>query len=147
MSASDPLEMLRRHERTTRMIFAAFGVAAVLTGLVTLTVDAWWPQRQRLALKDDRFLAGTLFAFGAFNILVSAAVRLLLPMFLRGRTDMAGLASAAMGCTVLSLALCETPVLFGLIYVLAGGDTQPAAFFTGFALTCMVGHYVARIRP
>jgi len=139
--------MLRRHERTTRMIFAAFGVAAVLTGLLTLTVDAWWPQRQRLALKDDRFLAGTLFAFDAFNILVSAAIRLFLPMFLRGKTDPASVASAATGCTILSLALCETPVVFGLIYVLAGGDTQPAAFFTGFALTCMAGHYVARIRP
>ncbi|MCX6898415.1 MAG: hypothetical protein NT105_06915 [Verrucomicrobia bacterium] len=147
MSAPNPQEMLSRHERTTRMIFATLGVAAVLTGLLTLTVDAWWPQRQRLALKDDRFLAGTLFAFGAFNILVSAAVRLFLPMFLRAKTDMAGVASAATGCTVLSLALCETPVLFGLIYIVAGGDTQPAAFFIGFALTCMVGHYVARIRP
>lgn len=129
------------------MIFAAFGVTAVLAGLLALTVDAWWPQRQRLALKDDRFLAGTLFTFGAFNVLVSAAIRVLLPMFLRGKTDFAALASAATGCTVLSLALCETPVVFGLIYVLAGGDTQPAVFFTGFALTCMAGHYVARIRP
>jgi hypothetical protein len=129
------------------MTFAAFGAAAVLAGILTLTVDVWWPQRQRLALKDDRFLAGTLFAFGAFNVLVSTAIRVLLPMFLRGKIDTASLASAATGCTILSLALCETPVLFGLIYILAGGDTQPATFFTGFALTCMAGHYVARIRP
>ena len=129
------------------MFFVAFGAAAVLTALLTLTVDAWWPHRPRLALKEDRFIAGTLFAFGAFNILVSAMIRAFLPTLLRSKTGPAGLASAATGCMILSLSLCETPVVFGLIYVLAGGDTRPAAFFTAFALTCMAGHYMARIRP
>jgi hypothetical protein len=125
----------------------AFSAAAALLALVTLTVDAWWPHRQRMALTDDRFLAGSLFAFGAFNVLVSAAIRVCLPMLLRDKADPAGLAGAASGCTVLSLALCVTPAVFGLIYLLAGGDLRPAALFAVFALTCMAGHYVARIRP
>lgn len=129
------------------MIFAAFSAAAVLMALLALTVDVWWSHRSRLALTDDRFLAGTLFAFGAFNVLVSAAIRVCLPMFLCGKTDRAGVVNAATACTILSLVLCETPVLFGMIYVLAGGDTQPAALFSAFALTCMLGHYLARMRP
>ncbi len=129
------------------MFFVAFGAAAVLTALLTLTVDTWWPHRPRLALKEDRFLASTLFALGAFNIFVSAAIRVFLPTLLRSKTGPAGVASAATGCMILSLALCETPVVFGLIYVLAGGDTHPAALFAAFALTCMAGHYMARIRP
>ena len=78
---------------------------------------------------------------------MSAAIRMLLPMLLHGKTDPARMANAATGCTILALVLCETPALFGLIYVLAGGNTPPAAFFTVFALTCMTGHYAARIRP
>ena len=147
VSAPDPVDMLRRHERRTRIVFVAFSAATVLIALLALTVDVWWPHRQRLELKDDRFLAGTLFAFGAFNVLVSAAIRVCLPMFLRGKTDPAGMAGAASGCMILSLALCETPAVFGFVHVLAGGETRPAALFAAFALTCMAGHYVARIRP
>ena len=139
--------LLRRHEWRTRILFAAFGAAVGLVALMALTVDMWLSHRSRMALADDRFMAGSLFAFGAFNVLVSAAIRVCLPMFLRGKIDRAGLANASMACTILAGILCATPAVFGLIYVLAGGDTPPAAFFGAFALTCLLGHYVGRVRP
>lgn len=127
--------------------FAAFAASVVVLGLLGLTADSWWPARTRLAADMDHSLAVVLFSLGFLNVLLSAIIRMFAPTRLRTDADTQSVANLARGLAILSLVLCETPALFGLAYVLFGGDIQPAAFLFSFSLTCMAAHYVARIRP
>lgn len=147
VNAPDQQKMLQQHERLMLLWFAAFATSVIVFGLLALTADSWWPERTRLAADMDHSLAVVLFSLGFLNVLLSAIIRMFAPTRLRKNADTQSVANLARGLAILSLVLCETPAFFGLAYVLFGGDIQPAAFLFSFSLTCMAGHYVARIRP
>jgi hypothetical protein len=147
MSAPDPQEMLRRHERLALVLFTAFTASVVFMGLLALTADQWWPDRPRLEAEMNRPLAVILFSLGFLNVLISMLIRVFAPTRLRKDADRQSVANLARGLVILSFALCETPALFGLAYVLFGGDILPAAFLFSFSATSLAAHYAARIRP
>lgn len=147
MSAPDQHEMLRRHERLMLVLFWGFAASVIFMGLLALTADTWWPERTWLAADLDHSLAVVLFSLGFLNVILSAIIRMFAPTRLRKGADTQSMANKARGLAILSLVLCETPALFGLAYVLFGGDIRPAAFLFSFALTCMAAHHVMRLRP
>jgi hypothetical protein len=81
------------------------------------------------------------------HVFISALIRLLAPMRLQKPHDPLRVADLARAVAILACVLCETPALFGLVYVFLGGDLKPAAFFMSFSLTCIAAHYATRIRP
>jgi F0F1-type ATP synthase membrane subunit c/vacuolar-type H+-ATPase subunit K len=139
--------MLRRHERLMLVLFAAFTASVVFLGLLALTADQWWPERPRLEAEMNRSLAVILFSLGFLNVLLSMFIRVFAPTRLRKDADVQSLANLSRGLMILAFALCETPALFGLAYVLLGGDILPAAFLFSFSATSIAAHYAARIRP
>ena len=147
VNAPNQQEMLRQHERLMLVLFVAFAASVILLGSLALTVDGWWPERTRLTTGVDHPLAVVMFSLGFLNVLISALIRVFAPTRLRKDADTQSVANLARGLAILSLVLCETPALFGLAYVLLGGDVRPAAFLFSFALTCMAAHYAMRIRP
>lgn len=147
MSAPDRQEMLRQHERLMLVLFAAFAASVFVMGALALTADYWWPERTRLEAEMNRLLAVVMFSLGFLNALLSMLIRVFAPTRLRKDADTQSVANLSRGLAILALALCETPALFGLAYVLFGGDILPAAFLFSFSLTCIAAHYAARIRP
>jgi hypothetical protein len=139
--------MLRRHERLMLVLFAAFTASVVFLGLLALTADQWWPEQPRLEAEMNRSLAVILFSLGFLNVLLSMFIRVFAPTRLRKDADVQSLANLSRGLMILAFALCETPALFGLAYVLLGGDILPAAFLFSFSATSIAAHYAARIRP
>ena len=139
--------MLRQHERLMLVLFGAFAASVIFLSLLALTADSWWPERTRLVADMDHSLAVVMFSLGFLNVILSAIIRMFAPTRLRKGADTQSVANLSRGLAILALALCETPALFGLAYVLFGGDILPAAFLFSFSLTCMAAHYVARIRP
>lgn len=129
------------------MLFAGFAASVAGMGAVALTVDAWWPDRTRLAADMDHPLAVVVFSLGFLNVLLSALIHVFAPTRLRKDADVQSLANLSRGLMILAFALCETPALFGLAYALLGGDLRPAAFLFSFSLTSIAAHYAARIRP
>ena len=143
----DPQEMIRGHERLMLVLFAAFAASVVFLGLFALTADQWWPVRPRLEAEMNRPLAVILFSLGFLNVLISMFIRVFAPTRLRKDADRQSVANLSRGLMILAFALCETPALFGLAYVLLGGDILPAAFLFSFSATSIAAHYAARIRP
>jgi hypothetical protein len=139
--------MLRRHERLMAVLFVAFATSVIFLGLLALSVDAWWSERKRLAGDEGHSLAVVLFSLGVLHVLLSAAIRMFAPTRLAKQAGPLSVARMARAVAILALVLCETPALFGLVYVMLGGDIRPAAFLFSFALTCMAAHYVTRLRP
>jgi hypothetical protein len=139
--------MLRRHERIMAVLFVAFAASVIVMGLLALSVDAWWSERKRLAEDADHSLAVVLFSLGVLHILLSVVIRMFAPTRLPKQADLPSVANMARAVAILALVLCETPALFGLVYVMVGGDIRPAAFLFSFALTCMAAHHVMRLRP
>ncbi|MBM3890190.1 MAG: hypothetical protein FJ388_13840 [Verrucomicrobia bacterium] len=147
MSTTDPREMLRRHERVMAMLFVAFAASVVVLGAIGLSVDVWWPERERLAEEESRSLAVVLFSLGVLHVFISALIRVFAPARLEKPRDPLRVAQVSRAVAILACVLCETPALFGLVYMLLGGGVKPAAFFMSFALTCIAAHYATRIRP
>jgi len=129
------------------VLFAAFTASVVFLGLLALTADQWWPEQPRLEAEMNRSLAVILFSLGFLNVLLSMFIRVFAPTRLRKDADVQSLANLSRGLMILAFALCETPALFGLAYVLLGGDILPAAFLFSFSATSIAAHYAARIRP
>lgn len=129
------------------MLFIAFAASVILVGLLALTIDTWQPWPRRPAEDADHSLAVVLFSLGVLHVALSAVIRMFAPTRLPKRPDPQSVANLARAVQVLTLALCEAPALFGLVYVILGGDIRPTAFLFSFALTCMAAHHVMRLRP
>jgi hypothetical protein len=100
-----------------------------------------------MEVAKDRALVGIVFFLGILHVLISAVVRIFAAARAARAADRNGLARIALSVAIIAFALCETPALFGLVYVLLGGETFPATFFFTFSLTAIAAHHVARIRP
>ena len=129
------------------VLFIAFAASVILMGALTVSVQAWWPGRQRLADDEDHSLAVVLFSLGVLHVFISALIRVFAPARLEQPHDPLRVAAMARAVAIFACVLCETPALFGLVYVLLGGAIKPTAFFMSFSLTCIAAHYAARIRP
>jgi hypothetical protein len=137
---------LRRHERVMLVLFAAFAVSVVAMSVLALNWDAWHLVRQPMEPGESRPLAGMLFLVGIFHVVMSFVLRAVVPKKLLQSQEVQRVAKLSLTVAIVALALCETSAVFGLLYVIKGGDSTLSAFFMSFALTAMVAHYAMRIR-
>ncbi len=128
-------------------LFAAFALSVITMWTIALAVDAGWPQRRQFEAGRDREIMGIIFALGLLHALLSACVRVFAQTQQAKTAGRARAAAIATSTTVIALALCEAPTLFGLVFVLVGGSALTASFFFSVSLTAMAAHYVARPRP
>ncbi|MBI5394228.1 MAG: hypothetical protein HZA91_02930 [Verrucomicrobia bacterium] len=143
--ADEPFDA-RRHQRAMRWVFVAFAMSVIVMWIAALVVDASASQRRGIEAGRDREMMAIIFGLGVLHVLLSAGVRMFAQKQWAKAAGRAAAANIAVSTTVIALALCEAPTLFGFVFVLLGGDLLPANFFFTFSLTAMAAHYVARLR-
>ena len=136
----------RRHQRLMHWLFVVFALSVLVMWVLTLVVDGSRPPQPRGETGRDRGMLVIVFTLGVLHVLLSAGIRMFARKPWATAATPASAANIAVSTAVITLALCEAPTLFGLVFVLLGGDALPASFFFSFSLTAMAAHYVVRLR-